>query len=203
MVGITLPQVLLFVTTLGLAIVSPGPAIIAVSQSAASRGRANAMPYALGLAVGASLWCLFALFGLTVLFRWVPALFVALKILGGVYLMWVAWKMWSHAADPLGIGDDASSGPGFWRGMALNLSNPKPALFYSAVIMSIFPVLHGAAPAVVYAIALSVELIFYVTVTTLMATPPVRRRYYSSKTWIDRTAGALIGVLGLSLVIRH
>lgn len=201
--GITLPQVTLFVTTLGLAIISPGPAIIAASQSAASRGRTLTMPYALGLAFGASLWCLFALFGLTVLFQLVPSLFVALKVAGGAYLIWVAYKMWRHAADPLGISDDSSSGPGFWRGVALNLSNPKPALFYSSIIMSIFPTLHGAAPVIIYGIALSVELLFYVSVTSLMAMTVVRQRYFSAKTLIDRVAGALIGALGVSLIVRH
>ena len=201
--AITLPQLALFVTTLGLAILSPGPAIIAASQSAAARGRRASMPYAMGLAFGASLWCLFALFGLTVLFRWMPSLFVALKVLGGVYLLWIAVQMWRHAADPLDRGAETLTGPGFARGVALNLSNPKPALFYSAVILSVFPSLHGVAPVLVYAVALSVELWFYAAVTTLMSTGPVRRRYHGAKTWIDRLAGALIGALGLSLILRH
>lgn len=53
--GITLPQVVLFVSTMAVAILSPGPAIIAASRSAAARGRAASMPYAMGLAVGASM----------------------------------------------------------------------------------------------------------------------------------------------------
>ncbi|HRO14265.1 MAG TPA: LysE family transporter [Paracoccus sp. (in: a-proteobacteria)] len=200
--AVTLPQLMLFVTTLGLAILSPGPAIIAASRSAAARGRQASMPYAMGLAFGASLWCLFALFGLTVLFRWWPALFTALKVLGGLYLVWIAWKMWHHAADPLAMSGESLGGPGFVQGIALNLSNPKPALFYSAVIMSVFPVLHGAAPALVYAVALSVELAFYAAATTLMAAAPVRQRYSGAKTLIDRIAGTLIGALGLSLIFR-
>lgn len=201
--AITLPHLVLFVTTLSLAILSPGPAIIAASQSAAARGRAASMPYAMGLAFGASLWCLFALFGLTVVFRLVPQLYVALKLAGGIYLVWIAWKMWRHAADPLAMEGETVTGPGFVRGIALNLSNPKPALFYSAVIMSVFPALGGIAPAIVYGIALTVELTFYATVTALMSTAPVRRRYVGAKTWIDRIAGALIGVLGVSLIVRH
>ncbi|WP_231555413.1 LysE family translocator [Paracoccus sanguinis] len=201
--AVTLPQLALFVSTLAVAILSPGPAIIAASRSAAARGRQASMPYALGLATGASLWCLFALFGLTVLFRAVPQLFVAMKLAGGVYLIWIAVQMWRHAADPLAMGDETVTGPGFWQGIALNLSNPKPALFYASVIMSIFPALHGAAPAVIYLVALSVELSFYVAVTTLMATGPVRRRYIAAKPWIDRIAGGLIGALGVSLILRH
>ena len=87
--------------------------------------------------------------------------------------------------------------------MALNLSNPKPALFYGSVILSIFPALQGGASLVIYLVALSVELSFYAAITALMATAPVRRRYGAAKTWIDRIAGALIGALGLALMIRH
>ena len=127
--GITLPQVVLFVSTMAVAILSPGPAIIAASKSAAARGRSASMPYGLGLAFGASLWCLFALFGLTVLFRIVPQLYLAMKLAGGAYLVWIAIQMWRHAADPLDKIGETAAGPGFLQGVALNLSNPKPALF--------------------------------------------------------------------------
>ena len=103
MAAITLPALGLFVTTLGVAILSPGPAIIAASRSAAARGRQASMPYAMGLAIGASFWCLFALFWLTVLFRVLPQSYTALRFLGGAYLIWIAIQMWRHAADPLAL----------------------------------------------------------------------------------------------------
>ena len=201
--GITAGQLSLFVGTMVLAILSPGPAIIAASRSAASRGRHASMPYAMGLAFGASLWCAFALFGLTIAFRNFPSLYTAFKVAGGAYLVWIAVQMVRHAADPLAMEGETVAGPGFAQGMALNLSNPKPALFYAGVIMSIFPALHGPSAGMIYAVALSVEVTFYAVVTFLMATAPVRRGYGLARTWIDRVAGGLIGVLGLSLIIRH
>ncbi|MFD2440048.1 LysE family translocator [Paracoccus kondratievae] len=84
-------QFLALISALSLAILTPGPAIIATVQTAFAHGRSRALPYALGLATGASLWCLFALAGLAVLFRLHPALFSALKIFGGLYLLWFAW----------------------------------------------------------------------------------------------------------------
>lgn len=201
--ALSLAQFAVFVSVLAVAILSPGPSIIATSQSAFARGRKATLPYALGLAVGASMWCLAALFGLNILFSLVPQLYVGFKIAGGLYLLWIGWKMWRHAADPLPLAD-AGTGPGFWSGIALNLSNPKPALFYSAVLLSVFPALHGfVGPAVVYLVSLSVELTFYTTVTMLMSAAPIRRRYFDAKLWIDRIAGGLISMLGLSLIIRH
>ena len=203
MAAITLPALGLFVTTLGVAILSPGPAIIAASRSAAARGRQASMPYAMGLAIGASFWCLFALFGLTVLFRVLPQSYTILRFLGGAYLLWIAVQMWRHAADPLAMEGESVAGPGFRQGLALNLSNPKPALFYAGVIMTIFPALSTAGAAGIYLVALSVEVCFYAAVTVLMATGPMRRGYRASRTAIDRIAGTLIGALGLTLILRH
>ncbi|MTD99524.1 LysE family translocator [Paracoccus sp. YIM 132242] len=200
----TADQLVLFVGTLAVAILSPGPGVIAVSQGAFALGRRRALPYAWGLALGASVWCLFALLGLTVVFRLLPWTYVALKVLGGTYLVWIAWKMWRHAPDPLPDPGTDSRGMGFTGGMMLNLSNPKPALFYSAVLLSVFPVLLTAGDKLaIYATAAGVELAFYTALASLMALPWLRRRYYAAKFWIDRAAGLAIGLLGLSLILRH
>ena len=202
--SITADQLALFIGTLSVAILSPGPGVIAVSQSAFALGRRRALPYGWGLAVGASVWCIFALLGLTVIFRALPWTYVALKIVGGAYLVWIAFKMWRHASDPLPDPAESSRGMGFFGGMMLNLSNPKPALFYSAVLLSIFPVLLSAGDKLaIYATAISVELAFYTALASLMALPWLRRRYYAAKFWIDRAAGLAIGLLGLSLILRH
>lgn len=202
--SITADQLALFIGTLSVAILSPGPGVIAVSQSAFALGRRRALPYGWGLAVGASVWCIFALLGLTVIFRALPWTYVALKILGGAYLVWIAFKMWRHASDPLPDPAESSRGMGFFGGMMLNLSNPKPALFYSAVLLSIFPVMLSAGDKLaIYATAIFVELAFYTALASLMALPWLRRRYYAAKFWIDRAAGLAIGLLGLSLILRH
>lgn len=204
MIAVTADQLTLFVATLSLAILSPGPGIIAVSQQAFALGRARALPYAWGLALGASAWCLAALLGLTVMFTALPWTYAVLVLAGGAYLIWVAWKMWRHARDPLPDPAQSRLGTGFRAGAALNLSNPKPALFYSAVLVSIFPAaLTLADRALVYATALTVEMGFYTALACLMALPLLRRRYYAAKFWIDRTAALMIGLLGLSLILRH
>lgn len=203
MLSVTADQLSLFAATLAVAILSPGPGVVAVSQGAFALGRRRALPYGWGLAVGASLWCLSALLGLTVLFRVLPWTFVVLKLVGGAYLVWVAWQMWRHAADPLPDPAGDHRGMSFRGGMVLNLANPKPALFYSAVLLSIFPaVLLPVDKVAIYGTALTLELAFYTALANLMALPWLRRRYYGAKFRIDRIAATLIGLLGLSLIVR-
>jgi threonine/homoserine/homoserine lactone efflux protein len=185
------------------AILSPGPSIIAASQMALSQGRDRALPYGLGLAFGASLWCLFALFGLAVVFKLYPPLFVAAKILGGIYLLYMAWHLWRGARAPLPPAARRRFGDGFIGGVVLSLSNPKPALFYSAVILTLFPDPSGAMMlAAIYATALVTEVFWYATVTLSMSTQPVRRRYLAAKFWIDTTAAIALAGLAVVLILN-
>ncbi|MBA4489505.1 LysE family transporter [Paracoccus sp. S1E-3] len=186
-----------------LAILSPGPAIIAAIQTAFSRGREVALPFGMGLALGASLWGLFALAGLAVIFKLHPGLYRGVKILGGIYLLWMSWGLWRAATLPLPEAAEKRFGRGFWGGVALNLSNPKPALFYSALLLSLFPgPLSLARQASIYLTALSTELFWYAVVTIGMSTAAMRRRYFGAKFWIDRAAAVALFALGILLIVK-
>ena len=107
MIQITAEQMGIFVATLSAAILSPGPGVIAVSQGAFALGRRRALTYGWGLAIGASVWCLVALLGLTALFRVAPWTLILLKLLGGAYLIRIGILMGIHASDPM---PDAAAG---------------------------------------------------------------------------------------------
>ena len=195
-------QVIALVSALSLAILTPGPSIIATVQTAFAHGRDRALPYALGLACGASLWCIFALAGLAVLFKLHPALYTGFKIFGGFYLLWFAWALWRASTRPLP--QAAAGAKGFFGGIVLNLSNPKPTLFYAALILSVFPEpMAPARQALIYAICLATELFWYASVAVLMSTAAMRSRYFAAKFWIDRAAAVAMAVLGLILIVKH
>lgn len=198
--GVTLGQLALFALALTGAILSPGPAVIACVRTAAAHGARAALPYGIGLALGAALWAAFALAGLSVVFHLVPVLYVALRVAGGLYLLWLAWRLWQGASAPLPA---AARAGGVWQGVALNLSNPKPAIFYSALIVSIFPgPLGWGAVATILLAALVIELFWYATMTLAMSAAPVRRAYLGAKLWIDRGAALAVGALGLRLILN-
>ncbi len=188
---------------MSLAILSPGPAIISAIQMSFAHGREKALPYGMGLAFGASLWGLFSLLGLAVLFKIYPALFHGLKIFGGLYLLWMAWGLWTTAREPLPPPAQKRFGSGFMGGVALNLSNPKPALFYASLLMSLFPgTLSVAKQASIYLTALSTEVFWYIVVTVSMSTAVMRSRYFAAKFWIDRVTAVALAGLGVMLMLR-
>ena len=102
---------------------------------------------------------------------------------------------------PLPEAAEKRFGRGFWGGVLLNLSNPKPALFYAALILSVFP--QPTQPVAIYAICLTTELFWYALVAVLMSTAAMRSRYFAAKFWIDRAASLAMAVLGLILIVKH
>lgn len=92
---------------------------------------------------------------------------------------------------------------GFFAGLLVNLTNPKPLLFLTAVFLSIFPApLTTREGAVVYLLMTAVEIAFYCGVALILTEPAIRARALAAKRWIDRVAALCLGALGLSLVLR-
>lgn len=198
----TAAQLALLLTAQLVALASPGPALISMMQKAIADGRPLALRFGVGLAIGATSWALAALLGLAVLIQSHPRLMVALQAAGAVFLICLAWKIWRGADDPVDETAPARKG-GFFAGMAVNLTNPKPLLFLTAVFLSIFPApLSAGEGAVVYVLMTAVEIAFYLAVALILTEPTIRARALAAKRWIDRVAALCLGTLGLSLVLR-
>lgn len=71
------------------AVLVPGPDVLVILQSSVNGGRVTAILTAFGIVAGTACWGLIAFFGVSALFEVVPILFVFLKIVGGLYLIYV------------------------------------------------------------------------------------------------------------------
>lgn len=189
-----------------LAVVSPGPAFVLAIRTAASEGLRAALGLALGFGLGATAWAAAALLGLALLFQVVPPLFVALKILGGAFLLVLGVQMWRHAREPLPAVEPGAAprrtGGAIRLGALAMLANPKPAVFFGAVFVGLVPVgATGAERALVLANVFWVEAAWYVAVALVFSRPFARAAYARAKTGLDRVMGGLIGALGARIAI--
>ncbi len=204
MVTLTLAHLLAFNAALLLAILSPGPSLLFLTRQTLTHGRRAGITTAFGLAAMAALWTLAALLGLQTLFTFFPWAYVTLKVIGALYLIYLAVQMWRHASATL----DRSDAPpadqrNFLAGLLVNLANPKSVFFSAAVIVVIFPAgLTGPDKALIFLNHLCVELIVQPSLALLLATPAIRNRYLAFKPLLDRAAGTILGVLGLRLLLE-
>jgi RhtB (resistance to homoserine/threonine) family protein len=183
------------------AVISPGPSFLITARTSVARSRADGVKVAAGLAAGTIIWAGAALFGLNVLFHAVPVLFTAMKIAGALFLLWIAWQIFRHAAEPLTLEGEAAQGNPFMRGFWVQLSNPKVMVFFGSIFIAMLP----ANPQLWLLLALLALVTFnefwwYSVVALFFGAGPVRRFYLRAKAWIDRVTGVFLGALGARLL---
>lgn len=199
MLSILLPIWLLHIA----AMASPGANVLLVSQLAASDHGRSAAFAALGVAVGALAWASFAVLGVHVVFQLFPGLRLGLQVLGGLYLLYVASRLWlSHGVDIHGDGAAIPAQVAFRRGLLTNVTNPKSALFFGSVFAASFP----AAPSPLLQICAVVMIVanalsWHMSLAYLFSRPRVRAAYARTRTRANRIASLVVGVLGLGLLM--
>jgi threonine/homoserine/homoserine lactone efflux protein len=187
-------------------VVSPGPSFVQVARIAVSRSRADGLAAALGMGLGALVFAALALAGLQALLAALPGVYTALKVVGGLYLMWIAINIWRGARQPLQMGGDMGAAhrtvlQSFRQGLVTQLSNPKIVVVYSSVFAALLPA-QFPLPAALLVLAgvLVMETGWYAVVAVVLSSSVPRAAYLRSKTVVDRTAAGAMGLLGLRLV---
>ena len=95
----------------------------------------------------------------------------------------------------------ASSQRSFWLGLVTQLSNPKTAVVYASIFVSLLP--HEMplwASLVLPVVIFCIEAGWYAIVALALSTPAPAAAYLRWKAWIDRAAGGVMGLLGLKLI---
>ncbi len=187
-----------------MAAISPGPAVLMSARTGVTEGLRTGFFLACGIGIGGVIWAMAALFGLNLVFQAAPALLWALKIIGGLYLIWMAWGMWQGADQPLEMGETGglprSAGSAFRLGLVTQLANPKPAVLFSAIFVGTVP---PNTPLWVYAALLAVvflnETVWNTVVARIFSFDRTKAAYISLKSIIDRSFGGLLALLGLKI----
>jgi threonine/homoserine/homoserine lactone efflux protein len=181
---------------------------VLVAQVAASRSRAAALVATAALTLGAALWAAAALFGLQSLFKHADWLYLALRIGGGLYLLWLGYLLIRHAGKgdlsaPVAGGKSAADMRGvFWRALLVQLSNPKVIVFFSGIMAALLPRELSPREAVIVVLIVAFnEFVWYALVSLLFSGGRARQLYRGARVWIERLTGGVLAVLGLRLAL--
>lgn len=188
--------------------VSPGPNMVAVAATGMTRGRRDALFLVLGLACGMLLWSATTAAGLSALIQAFPQSLIALKMLGGSYLLYLGVKS-ARSISRGGVGSIAqeehvpSQNFEAWRkGLLVVLTNPKAALMWAAV--GAFLLGHGLSAFHVLALgplgALS-GVVIYGVYAWLFTTEVAMNGYSRFKNWVEGAFAIIFGTMGASLLL--
>src|ERR1700761_4962071 len=126
-----------------IAAVTPGPGVAAVVAQGLSRGARGAPAFIAGFMVGDWCWFFAAVLGLSALAKTAHLAFLAVKYAGVLYLLYLGYRLLSAPAQNMEPeSPDVARRPRalFMGSLALTLGNPKPMIFFLALLPSVVPV---------------------------------------------------------------
>lgn len=186
---------------------APGPDNLMVLSLSLARGRRQGVAFGLGCAAGCLSHTALAALGVSALIAASPWAFLALKVAGGVYLIWLGAQILRHSGAASTAPKAAQGGTRalFLRGLLANAVNPKVILFFLAFLPQFVVPTRGDAALQIVALG----LIFTLQAGLLFATLALfagrlgqsLARHPAVERWLNRLAAITFIGLGARLVL--
>lgn len=190
--------------------VAPGPDNMMVLSIGMAKGRLPGIAFGLGCALGCLSHTLLAVLGVSALIAASPEAFTALKVCGGLYLVWLGFNALRSAGGASvgkAIDDRQSPRKLFLKGIVANAINPKVILFFLSFLPQFVVPGHGSVAAqmawlgIIFTVQAGVIFgllgYFSGTVGQWINTSP------RLGTAMDRLTGVIFVGLGLRLIVSR
>jgi threonine/homoserine/homoserine lactone efflux protein len=201
-----------FSVAAALLVVLPGPDTMVVVRGMVRGGRRRALWTAAGGLTGLLIWVAVTALGLAALLRASHEAYLALKILGACYLVWLgiqSLRSRGEAKVSATVDERPASGRvgglgGYGAGLATNLLNPKIGVLFVAMLPGFVPagqsvgtgsLMLGAVYIIETALYLGVLIALSGPVLRWMSDGRIRRR-------VDRMVGVVFVGFGMQLVTK-
>jgi len=187
-----------------LAVISPGADFAMVTRSSYAQGRKAGLAAAAGIALGVQVHVLYTVLGIAVIISQSPVLFLAMKVLGAGYLIYLGYQSLTNTTRISLEGQAPATGllAAMRTGFLTNALNPKTMLFvvsaYTQVVQPGTPLgldfAYGAFMSFAHWVWFSLVAVFF-------SSAGLRKAMIERQVLVDRVIGvALIG-LGLAVVV--
>ena len=204
-----LHDLLLVYTAYVIAVVSPGPSNMAIMNAAMRHGRPAALALAAGVITMSTVWGLVAATGVSTLLATYAHALTVLKVAGGLYLLWLAWKAARSAAtlDRPTVGAGTIP-PGAWglyrRGVLMHAGNPKAVLAWLAIMsLGMRPDATPASVAVALAGCIALGILIFSGYALLFSTAPMVRAYAKARRWFEGLLAIFFAGAGIRLILSR
>lgn len=195
-----------------LGVMSPGPSFIFVAQRTLTTTRKHGLTSALGLATGAGIFAILSCLGLFVILEASPFLYGAMKLFGGLYLLFLAYRIWNASNDDnhsesndieAKNSNEKSVSASYFLGLMTQLSNPKTAIVIGSIIMAFLPAATPPYSFVIITVLMFLsDWIWYSIVVIALSTKKAQKAYGRFKKSINRVASGLLAFMGTKLAFN-
>ena len=201
----TLTSLIIFAAVYFVAVATPGPGVAALVARVLAQGLEGVAPFIAGYFVGDMFWLLLAATGLAVVAKAFAGVFVAIKLAGAAYLLYLAWKMATAPVAHAGSPPPASRGwRAFLASLSLTLGNPKVMVFFLSIMPLVVDLRRLDVSALLELAAVCGAVIF--STLALYALAADRARSFLSSTramkFVHRAAGGLMAGVAVAVAAR-
>lgn len=191
-----------------LAVASPGPDFAVIVRQSVSYGRLTALWTSFGIGSGILIHVCYSLLGIGLIISKSIVIFNFLKILGGMYLLYLGCK--TIGAKPRGDilldPENAKNLPdrltAFKTGFLTNGLNPKATLFFLSLFTVVIDPKTPVAIQAAYGMYMALATALWFSMLSFFFTHRrVREKFLRMGHWFERLTGAVLIVLGLKLAI--
>lgn len=172
-----------------------------------SNGRASGMAASAGIATGAFVHTILSTIGLSIILSQSVVLFTAIKIIGGIYLVYIGIKSLLKKSEGVSLKNvsNVSNKKHFVQGVITNVANPKNILFYLSFLPQFASTNNGTGSLSFLLLGSTfavIVLVWYVLVTyfSTIATKAIR----DNKTFnsiLNKISGVVFIALGWKLIV--
>lgn len=200
---------LLFIVASIALIVTPGQDMILVMSRSIAQGAAAGAATAAGVSAGLLGHTVLATLGLGAVLRTSEWLFVALKLVGAAYLVYlgVALLRTKAASIPVGASAARPLRKLFVDGALSNLSNPKIAIFYFAFLPQFVSPAAGSPTTTIFTLGVAFALLTFMVKALVGVFAGNLSGWLRSRpgvlTWVYRSSGAILVGLGIRLAFER
>jgi RhtB (resistance to homoserine/threonine) family protein len=191
-------------------IAAPGPDTALVVRNVLRSGRASGYATSVGVATGLMIWTVAASIGVAALIRSSEPAFVALKVVGAAYLVYLgARSLWDafrgRVRGQVQEGEPQRDRVSLRQGVLSNLGNPKIAIFFTSFLPQFVP---GKHPSFVTLLLLgslfsAITLVWLIAYSALVARAGDVLRRGGVKRALDAVTGAVLVGFGVRLALER
>ena len=191
---------IIFSLTYFVAVATPGPGIAAILARALGKGLKGMPAFIAGFVLGDLTLYAAAAAGFAALANAYAPIFLAIEWGGAAYLLWLSYKLWTSPVEPSVATwkDQGTDAPWslFLTTYSLTLGNPKPILFFVALLPSIID-LENLTLVDFLTVAVLIALIIISTLTAYATAAAKARQLFSSvsaRRRINRITGSILAL---------
>lgn len=203
---IPIDSLIAFIIASALLSIAPGPDNLFVLMQSALYGKMSGIFVTLGLCTGLIVHTAAVAFGVAAIFQTSVLAFTVLKIVGAVYLVYLAWQAFRTSSKQLETSSSnlRTFGALYRRGIIMNVTNPKVTIFFLAFLPQFVSLQQGALAPQIFmlgAVFICVALIIFCAIAIAAGfLGDWLQRSSKAQLYLNRIAGTVFAVLAFKLL---